>query len=216
MPLLSLVALPDWLTQEGYLTLATWGLVAATILLFLITLFLYFDSRAKGKEQRERWEREDESRAKEQEARWAREDRLREEDAKPKVVVELAKREGSPEIVLRCFNLGNTIFFVDQLIITATSPRRSVRTSDLVGPPVLLPGGYFSTTYACEGLITDGFQEANAVFTIRGWRGMEQTTPVWFYVNPDPDHGYGWNVGRLADRLPGAIVVHPRTLPEGQ
>jgi hypothetical protein len=41
MPQLSLVALPDWLTQEGYLTLATWGLVAATILLFLITLFLY-------------------------------------------------------------------------------------------------------------------------------------------------------------------------------
>ena len=216
MPLLSLVALPDWLTQEGYLTLATWGLVAATILLFLITIFLYFDSRAKGKEQRERWEREDESRAKEQEARWAREDRLREEDAKPKVVVELAKREGSPEIVLRCFNLGNTIFFVDQMIVTATSPRRSVRTSDLVGPPVLLPGVYFSTTYACEGLITDGLQEANAVFTIRGSRGMEQTTPVWFYVNPNPAHGYDWTVGRLADRLPGAIVPQPRSLPEGQ
>jgi hypothetical protein len=93
MPLLSFVALPNWLTQEGYLTLATWGLVAATILLFLITLFLYFDSRAKGREQRERWEREDESRAKEQAARWAREDRLREEDAKAKVAVELAKRE---------------------------------------------------------------------------------------------------------------------------
>jgi hypothetical protein len=216
MPLLSLAALPDWLTKEGYLTLATWGLVAATLVLSVITLVLYFDSRAKGKEQRARWEREDESRAKEQEARWAREDRLREEDAKPKVVVELAKREGSPEIVIRCFNLGNTIFFVDQMIITATSPKRSVRTSDLVGPPVLLPGGYFSTTYDCEGLITDGFQEANAAFTVRGSRGMEQTTPVWFYVNPDPAHGYDWTVGRLADRLPGAIVPQPRSLPEGQ
>jgi hypothetical protein len=119
---LSVIALtlgfPDWLTNEKSLALATWGLVGVTFLLFLATVVLYFDSRAKGGEQRERWEREDASRAKEQRERWEREDHLREEDAKPKVAVELAKRDDAPEIVFRCYNLGNTIFFIDQMVVT--------------------------------------------------------------------------------------------------
>jgi hypothetical protein len=80
----------DQLTTEASLTVATWGLVVAT-------LFLFFDSLLKGREQRRRWEREHASRAKAQAARWEREDRLREEDAKPKVVVETAKRDDAPE-----------------------------------------------------------------------------------------------------------------------
>src|ERR1035441_3084101 len=98
------LALPDWLTDEKFITLATWGLVLVTFFLFCATVILYVDSRNKGKEQRERWEREDASRANEQQARWAREDRLREEDAKPKVAVEIAKRNNAPEIVFRCYN----------------------------------------------------------------------------------------------------------------
>jgi hypothetical protein len=207
---------PDWLTNKDSLTLATWGLVGATLLLVLATIILFLDSFFKGREQRRRWEREDISRAKEQQSRWEREDRLREEDAKPKVAVEIGKRENAPEIVFRCFNLGNTIFFVDQMIITATNPKRSVRTSDLVGPPVLLPGTFISTTYDCAGLLTDGFQEANAVFVLRGPHGLEHTQPVWFYVSPDPTQGYDWTIGRLADRLPGAIVPQPRSIPKGQ
>ena len=207
---------PDWLTNEKSLTPATWGLVGATLLLVLATIILFLDSFFKGREQRRRWEREDASRAKEQQARWEREDRIREEDAKPKVAVEIGKRENAPEIVFRCFNLGNTIFFIDQIIITATNPKRSVRTSDLVGPPVLLPGTFISTTYDCEGLLTDGFQEANAVFVLRGPHGLEHTQPVWFYVTPDPTQGYDWTIGRLADRLPGAIVLQPRSIPKGQ
>jgi len=210
------LALPDWLTNEKSLVPATWGLVAATLLLVLATIILYFDSLLKGREQRRRWEREDESRAKEQQARWKREDRLREEDAKPKVAVEIAKRESAPEIVFKCFNLGNTIFFIDQMIITATSPKHSIRTSDLVGPPVLLPGTFISTTYDCEGLLKDGLQEANAVFVLRGPHGLEHTQPVWFYVTPDPTQGYDWTIGQLADRLPGAIVPQPRSIPKGQ
>jgi len=207
---------PDWLTNEKSLTTATWGLVGATLLLVLATIILFLDSFFKGREQRRRWEREDASRAKEQQARWEREDRIREEDAKPKVAVEIGKRENAPEIVFRCFNLGNTIFFIDQMIITATSPKRSIRTSDLVGPPVLLPGTFISTTYDCEGLLTDGFQEANAVFVLRGPHGLEHTQPVWFYVTPDRTQGYDWRIGRLADRLPGAIVLQPRSIPKGQ
>jgi len=203
------LALTDWLTNEKSLPIATWGLV-------VVTFLLVFDSFSKSKEQRRRWKLEDESRAKEQQARWEREDRIREEDAKPKVAVEIGKRENAPEIVFRCFNLGNTIFFIDQIIITATNPKRSVRTSDLVGPPVLLPGTFISTTYDCEGLLTDGFQEANAVFVLRGSHGLERTQPVWFYVSPDPTRGYDWTRGRLADRLEGAIVPQPRSIPKGQ
>jgi hypothetical protein len=215
MMLLALT-LPDWLINEKYLTLATWGLVVATFLLVVATGILYRDSRSKSKEQRERWKQEDDARTKEQERRWEREDQLRAEDAKPKVAVEIGKREDAPEIVFKCFNLGNTIFFVDQMIITATSPKRSVRTSDMVGPPVLLPGTFISTTYNCEGLLTDSLQEANAVFVLRGQHGLEHTDPVWFYVSSDPSHEYDWRVGRLADRLEGAIVPQPRVIPKGQ
>jgi hypothetical protein len=99
-------ALPDWLTNEKSLTLATWGLVGVTFLLVVATVILYFDSRSNGNEQRERWKREDDSRASEQKARWEREDRLREEDAKPKVAVEIGKRkrgssDGVPMLQLR-------------------------------------------------------------------------------------------------------------------
>jgi hypothetical protein len=208
--------LPDWLTNEKSLTLATWGLVAVTFLLVIATVILYLDSRSKGKEQRERWQREDDASASEQRVRWEREDRLREQDAKAKVAVEIGKRKDAPQMVFRCFNLGNTIFFVDQMIITATKPGRSTLTSDLVGPPVLMPGTFISTTYDCDGLITDRLQEANAVFILRGPHGMEHTEPVWFYVSREPTHGYDWTVGRLADRLEGAIVPQPRSIPEGQ
>jgi hypothetical protein len=214
--MLPALVLSDWLTNEKSLTLATWGLVGATLLLVLATVILYCDSLFKGREQRRRWKREDESKAKEQQDRWEREDRLREEDTKPKVAVEIGKRADAPEVVFRCFNLGNTIFFVDQLIITATVPKSSIRTSDLVGPPVLLPGSFISTTYDCEGLITDGFQEANAVFVLRGAHGLEKTAPVWFYVSPDPTGGYYWTIGRLSDRLEGALVPQPRSIPQGQ
>jgi hypothetical protein len=199
----------NWFTNERSLTVATWGLVVAT-------LILYLDSRSKGKEQRERWEREDASRNNEQRSRWEREDRLREEDAKPKVAVEIAKRENAPEMVFRCFNLGSTIFFIDKMVITAD---RSVNTSDLVGPPVLLPGTFISTTYDCSELLRDGVQglrEANVVFVLRGSHGLVSTEPVWFHVFPDATLGYGWTLGRLADRLPGTIVRQPRSLPEGQ
>jgi hypothetical protein len=199
-------AIADFVANEKSLTVATWGLVVAT-------LFLFFDSLVKGKAQRKRWEWEDAYRANEQNSRWEREDRLREEDAKPKATVEIAKRGNAPEIVFRCFNLGGTIFFIHQVVITAN---RSVYTSDLVGPPVLLPGTFISTTYDPSELVADTFQEANAVFVLRGSRGLVRTEPVWFHVFRDAALGYGWTIGRLADRLPGNIVSQPRSIPEGQ
>lgn len=51
--MIALLTILRWLTGNGGLTLATWGLVVATF-------FLYRDSRQKGREQRERWQREDE------------------------------------------------------------------------------------------------------------------------------------------------------------
>ncbi len=216
--LLSL-ALPDWLTNEKFITLATWGLVAATLLLVVATVVLYFDSRAKGKEQRERWEREDAFRAREQASRWEREDRLREEDAKPKVAVELAQRDDAPEIVFRCYNLGSTIFFIDQMIVTffdqPGTANQTFQIRDTVGPPVLLPGTLISETYDCIEFLTDRSREANIVFVLRGSHGLVPTEPVWFYIFRE-GAGYGWRRGRLADRQPGAIVLQPRSIPEGQ
>jgi hypothetical protein len=70
--------------------------------------------------------------------------------------------------------------------------------------------------YDCKFIFTDGFQEANAVFVLRGAHGLERTQPIWFYVSPDPTEGYNWTTGRLADRLPGAIVPQPRSVPKEQ
>lgn len=53
--------LPVWMTSDSSLAVATWGLVIATFLLVLATVFMWLDSKSKGKEQRERWRREDES-----------------------------------------------------------------------------------------------------------------------------------------------------------
>lgn len=56
----ALLAIPRWLTNEGDVTLATWGLVAATLVLAIVTLLLVIDSSKLGREQRKRWQREDE------------------------------------------------------------------------------------------------------------------------------------------------------------
>jgi hypothetical protein len=66
----------DWLQSDRSVAAATWGLVVATLLLVLATLFLYLDGRTKSKEQGARWKREDEFRAAE---------------SKPKAYVELGK-----------------------------------------------------------------------------------------------------------------------------
>jgi hypothetical protein len=208
----AVLSVTDWFTNEKSLTVATWGLVLATLILFL-------DSFYKGREQRKRWERQDASRAKDQRERWEREDRLRGEDAKPKVAVELAQRDDAPEIVFRCYNLGSTIFFIDRTEVTFfDQPGTANRTSnitDAAGPPVLLPGKFISTTYDCTGFLTDGFREANIVFVLRGSHGLVSTEPVWFYVFRD-GAAYEWRRGRLADRQPGTIVPQPRSIPEGQ
>jgi hypothetical protein len=197
------VGFPDWLTNERSLTVATWGLVVATF-------FLFLDSLLKGKEQRKRWDREDAAKAKEQALRWDHEDHLREEDAKPKAAVEIARRDNTPNIVFTCFNLGSTIFFVDQMVVTVN---RTVCRSDLVGPPVLLPGTFISTEYDCKEVGADGLQEANAVFVLRGSHGLVTTEPVWFCFYPDAAGGYQWHVGRLSDRQPGVIPRQPRSIP---
>lgn len=207
------LALPGWLTNEKDITLATWGLVAATFLLFLVTVALLIDSRAKSKDQAKRWEREDASRVKEQQARWDREDQLRADDAKPKVVVELAKREANPEIFFSCFNLGSTLFFIDQMIITVSMG--STHTLDLVGPPVVLPGTFVYTPFDGRELLRDGMKEANAVFVLRGSHGSVRTEPVWFYFYPDEAGSYEWGLGRLSDRKTGVIVRQPRSIPGG-
>lgn len=58
--MIELLTLPGWLTNEGDVTLATWGLVAATLFLAAGTLLLVIDSSKRGREQRDKWQRDDE------------------------------------------------------------------------------------------------------------------------------------------------------------
>ena len=192
----------DWIADEKSLALATWGLVLATFLLVLAMLVLYFDSRAKGKQQAERWNRDDQ---------------LRTAESKPKTYVEIAKVPDQIDVHFRCFNLGTTTFLVDKLILKVSEPK-TMLTHDPVGPPILLPGTVASIWFNCAALLRPegGFREVSAVFQVNGASGVELTEPVWFYFYSDPGEMtlHDWRVGRLSDRLPGALVRQPRTISD--
>jgi hypothetical protein len=105
-----------------------------------------------------------------------------------------------------CFNLGNSTFFVDRIIVTASDGTRS--ESDLT-PQVVTPGTWVTIDYDPSLLLgiygeKTPFKEANCVLLLKGATGIAATDPEWFYV------GYGngraaWHKGRLADRQPGTI-----------
>jgi hypothetical protein len=198
-----------WLRDEKSLAAATWGLVIATFL-------LYLDSRTRGKTQDKQWEQERELRIKEQDERWAREDQLRMHDAKPKAVVEIAEKRNASEVIFQCFNLGSTAFFIDRLIVTLSATGTTL-TEFPEGPPILLPGTSVLIPFSCKTLLRSdgGFVEANAVIRLRGASGVEKATPVWFYYWSEPGEMsvHDWNVGRLSDRKPGALVEQPRRIP---
>jgi hypothetical protein len=190
-----LISPAEWLTGEKSLAVATWGLVIAT-------LFLYLDSRAKGKEQAERWRREDS---------------LRNEAAKPRAVVELGKRENTPHVVALCYNLGEHPFVIDKLIVvTAVTQKSSTRVSDLLGPYVVAPSTYVPVTVDCSDLLHGtGLHDASVTLQLIGAFGTLSTEPVLFSFYPDPPTGYGWSLGGPAERLPGMIVRQPRMIPTG-
>jgi hypothetical protein len=109
---------PEWLTGERYVTFATWGLVAATLILALITLLLVLDSRANRREQRDRWAREDrELRAERDELRqrWEYEDSRRDAEAIPKAEWRLTETDDHYSFLLWCANLGSTSFMITEL-----------------------------------------------------------------------------------------------------
>lgn len=182
----------EWLAGEKSLTLATWGLVVAT-------LFLYLDGRAKSKEQKERWEREDRSKA---------------DEAKPRAVIELGRRPKSLHPVALCYNLGEHPFVIDKLIITVQDVSKVI--SDLVGPHVVLPGTYVPVPIDCSELPTREKKKlyyATITLELKGAAGIVSTEPVWFRFYPNlTESGYGWNVGGPETALPGVISQQPRVL----
>lgn len=166
----------EWLIDEKSLGLATWGLVIAT-------LFLYLEGRANRKEQRERW---------------GREDRANAEAAKPKAIVELGKRPKSLHPVALCYNLGSHPFIIDKLIVTVQDTSKVI--SDLVGPHVVLPGTYVPVTIDCDALPRRNKREryyAEVILELKGPTGAVNTEPVWFNFYPElsKDGSYGWAVG---------------------
>jgi hypothetical protein len=136
------------------------------------------------------------------------------EDGKPIAVVELGKRESASEVVCLCYNLGNAPFVIDKLIVNIQGGVTS--HSDFVGPYVVRPDDFVVANVDCAEWLNASFREANIVFQLKGAAGILTTEPVWFYFYPEPAVGYGWRVGRLADRQPGVIVSQPRIIPGGQ
>jgi len=184
-----------WLTSDRSLAPATWGLVAATALLVI-------DGWRKSGEQTRRWEHEE---------------KRRKEEAKPKAIVEVTSdSDAQTNMGFACFNLGSTTFYIDKLIVTTSLG--STHISDLE-PRILTPGTDVNIYYnPCEVLGSRPreaeFVEANAVFVLRGATELETTEPQWFYVgDPPPQSSHCvWYMGRVADRLPGAIVRRPKIM----
>jgi hypothetical protein len=191
MYLLHLIAIPHWLTSEASLTVATWGLVVATFI-------LYLDSRARGNQQEERWKRENQ---------------LRTEEAKPVGIVELGKRQGSPLLIALCYNLGKHPFVIDKITISIVNGVR--RTNDLVGPHVVLPGTFVPVPIDCKDLLLGrtGYNDASVVFQLKGATGLIDTAPAMFNLYPDTTGGYDWDLNISAHRLPGIVVQFPRDIP---
>jgi hypothetical protein len=125
--MLAVLLLPTWLTDEHAITLATWGLVAVTLLLVIATVFLCIDSWNKGNEQRDRWKRDDEQRNKDREeerARWLREDEIRLDQLSPKVAFGLdlrARANDLEPIILWCANLGSVAVHVETVSVCRVS-----------------------------------------------------------------------------------------------
>ena len=110
-----------------------------------------------------------------------------------------------------CYNLGDSPFVVDQLIVRFPPDTASYR--DLEGPHVVRPGDFVAVSVDCAEWLRSAMQEASIVFQLQGATGRLTTRPAWFYFYPEKPAGYDWRVGRLADRRPGAIVQQPRIIP---
>lgn len=190
--------IPDWLAwlmDEKSLAFATWGLVFATVALVLATLFLFLDSRRHGKDQVERWQRED---------------RLREAAARPSAIVELGKSPKSPDVIVLCYNLGEHPFVIDKLVVVVPP---STHIWELQGPHVVQPGNYYRVPLHGGQLVSRNEPtDATVVFYLKGTSGTIPTEPVAFHLLPDGAGGYDWRMGSLAHKLPGTTVQVPREL----
>lgn len=200
-----------WLTDEKSLAAATWGLVLATLL-------LYLDSRQRGRTQDREWEEERSIRANEQAERWAREDRLREQNARPNAVVELVTDgAASLKLFVACFNLGSNTFFVDKMVVTVD---KSCYEYPLT-PQIVVPGTYVTVGIEPGDLLgyfgeETRYKDANAVLVLKGAAATVTTEPLWFYVGYPPPgrQHFEWGIGRIAEREPGIVTKMPKILPQ--
>ena len=181
---------------------ATWGLVIVTAGLVLCTIVTAFDGFRKSREQ---------------DRRWSAEDRQREEDAKPKALVELATyAHNRLALFFAVFNLGNNTFLIDRLIVTSPNGRHY---ETLLSPQVVTPGTWVTIEFEPRHILNargdvKEFTEAYGVLVLKGATGTVTTEPEWFHVSyGSPNYKFPWGMGRVAERLAGAIVKVPRLLP---
>jgi hypothetical protein len=139
--------LPKWVIDEHAITLATWGLVVATLLLVL-------DSWKKGTEQRERWKREDEAAA---------------ELRKPKYRCGVEVNPKDKTLSFWLANLGTTGLYLDSVFIRRCEGQEAIMTANtatirLAVNLIAAPGNQVHFTVP-EGLLNN--REPNP-FALRG------------------------------------------------
>jgi hypothetical protein len=198
--MLLLIAFLD--APDQSLDRATWGLVIVTAGLVLCTIATVIDGFRKSREQ---------------DRRWLVEDRQREEDARPKALVELATyADNRLAMFFAVFNLGNNTFLIDRLIVTSST---GGRYESQLSPQIVTPGTWVTIEFEPRHMLNPmgdvkEFTEAYGVFVLKGATGAVTTEPEWFYVSyGSPNYKFPWEMGRLSERLEGAIVREPRLLP---
>jgi hypothetical protein len=196
--LLAILDAPDYSLDH-----ATWGLVIVTGLLVIGTIATVIDGVIKGKRQDMRWEHED---------------KQREDAARPKALVELASyADDRLKMLFAVFNLGNNTFLIDRLTVTSTTGRFY---ESQMSPQIVTPGTWVTIDFEPRHMLSERgesteFVEAYGVLVLKGATDTVTTEPQWFYVSyGSPTYRFPWEVGRVAERLPGAIVKEPRLLPK--
>jgi hypothetical protein len=195
--LMAILDAPDYSLDH-----ATWGLVIVTGLLVIGTIATVVDGVIKGRRQDRRWEDED---------------KQRKEDAQPKALVELATyADDRLKLLFAVFNLGNNTFLIDKLIVASTTGRRY---ESQMSPQIVTPGTWVTIEFEPRHMLSErgestAFVEAYGILVLKGATDTVTTKPEWFYVSyGSPNYRFPWEMGRLSERVEGAMVKVPRLLP---
>ncbi|MHB1020929.1 MAG: hypothetical protein ACYC46_08870 [Acidobacteriaceae bacterium] len=162
------LALPAWLTDEKYLTLATWGLVIATGMLVVY-------SYREGREQQKRWEREDKLRF--------------------RFGLQVGRNERDLE--LWCANLGKTSFILQRLFLQKRGEEspKEVAIQEIISVGEMRMMLIEESNFKFFNKIDSDFK---AWIGIDGFENSKLSESLWFHLDfysPPPIAAIGLKIG---------------------